>query len=128
MIQVAAAILRNSRNEVLICQRPKGKHCEFLWEFPGGKQEKGETLAECLIRECKEELDIEIEILEEIAVTQYEYPAFRVHITFFEAKILQGEPVGKEHQKIIFAPIFQLSQFQFCPADQDLVTQLSKQL
>ena len=56
MILVSAAIIRNTAGEILICQRGAGGSCAFLWEFPGGKQEAGETAADCLVRECREEL------------------------------------------------------------------------
>ena len=60
MILVSAAIIRNTAGEILICQRGAGGSCAFLWEFPGGKQEAGEKAADCLVRECREELGIEI--------------------------------------------------------------------
>ena len=63
MILVSAAIIRNTAGEILICQRGAGGSCAFLWEFPGGKQEAGETAADCLVRECREELGIEIDIV-----------------------------------------------------------------
>ena len=60
MIKVVAAIIK-SRNKFMICQRPKGKSRALLWEFPGGKVEKGETEELALIRECREELGVIIE-------------------------------------------------------------------
>ncbi len=63
MTRVSAAIIKNSDNEILICQRGPGGSCEFLWEFPGGKI-PGESPEECLVRECREELEIDIEVLD----------------------------------------------------------------
>lgn len=60
MIQVTTAIIQRD-DKLLICQRPKGKQCELLWEFPGDKIEAGESLEECFVRECREELDVTIE-------------------------------------------------------------------
>ena len=66
MTRVSAAIIKNSDNEILICRRGPGGSCEFLWEFPGGKIEPGESPEECLVRECLEELEIEIEVLDSL--------------------------------------------------------------
>ena len=123
---VTAAILRNKLGEILICQRPEHKSCPLLWEFPGGKLEVGETLQECLKRECQEELGIVIEVGEEVGVTDYAYPTFRVKIHFFDATIITGEPIASEHQQILFVAPKQLEEFAFCPADQDIVEKLKK--
>ncbi len=74
MILVSAAIIRNTAGEILICQRGAGGSCAFLWEFPGGKQEAGEKAADCLVRECREELGIEIDIVALLEQTSYTYP------------------------------------------------------
>ena len=69
MIEVTAAIIRNKQGELLICQRPHHKNCSLLWEFPEGKQEPGESLEECLVRECREELSIGIFVDDKFADT-----------------------------------------------------------
>ena len=83
MILVSAAIIRNTAGEILICQRGAGGSCAFLWEFPGGKQEAGETAADCLVRECREELGIEIDIVALIEQTSYTYPDNKIGLSFF---------------------------------------------
>jgi len=123
---VTAAILRNEIGEILICQRPEHKSCPLLWEFPGGKLEAGETLQECLRRECQEELNIEIEVWEEVGTTNYDYPTFSVKIHFFDATIITGEPIASEHQQILFVAPSQLDKFEFCPADVEIVQKLKK--
>ncbi len=123
---VTAAILRNKLGEILICQRPEHKSCPLLWEFPGGKLEVGETLQECLRRECQEELNIEIEVWDEVSVTAYDYPTFSVEIHFFDAKIITGELIASEHQQILFVTPSQLDEFEFCPADVEIVQKLKK--
>ena len=123
---VTAAILRNEIGEILICQRPEHKACPLLWEFPGGKLEVGETLQECLKRECQEELNIEIEVWEEVGTTYYDYPTFSVEIHFFDATIIKGEPIASEHQQILFVSPSQLDEFEFCPADVEIVQKLKK--
>jgi len=123
---VTAAILRNEFEEILICQRPEHKSCPLLWEFPGGKLETGETLQECLKRECQEELDIVIEVGEEASVTVYDYPTFSVEIHFFYAILLEGQPISKEHNQILFVKPEEMNLYEFCPADVELVQKLKK--
>ena len=123
---VTAAILRNQQGEILICQRPEEKSCPLLWEFPGGKLEAGETLQECLRRECKEELDIEIEVGDPVGVTHYAYPTFSVEIHFFAATLLSGQPTNIEHKQILFTSPTNLGDYEFCPADTEIVLQLKK--
>lgn len=90
MILVSAAIIRNTAGEILICQRGAGGSCAFLWEFPGGKQEAGEKAADCLVRECREELGIEIDIVALLEQTSYTYPDNKIGLSFFAAKITGG--------------------------------------
>ena len=95
MIFVSAAIIRNTAGEIMICQRGAGGSCAFLWEFPGGKQEAGETAADCLVRECWEELGIEIDIVALLEQTSYTYPDNKIGLSFFAAKITGGVPQKK---------------------------------
>ena len=62
MMWVSAGIVRYPDGRILICRRGEGRKNAHLWEFPGGKQEAGETAADCLVRECREELGIEIDL------------------------------------------------------------------
>lgn len=124
MLEVAAALIYNVKGEILICQRPEGKNCALLWEFPGGKQESGEALTDCLIRECREELNIELAIEKEITETTYQYPAFTVHLTFYQAKIISGEPEKKEHLDLRFVRVHDLPEYIFCPADAAIIGML----
>jgi len=123
---VTAAILKNPQGEILICQRPENKSCPLLWEFPGGKLETDETLQECLKRECQEELGIDIEVGDEVGVTVYDYPTFSVEIHFFLATLLYGQPTSMEHNQILFVAPDKLNQYEFCPADVEIVQKLKK--
>ena len=71
---VAAAIITNEKDEILICRRSETSKNANLWEFPGGKLEKNETLEECAVRECKEELDIDIELHGIFDTASFTYP------------------------------------------------------
>lgn len=127
MILVSAAIIRNTAGEILICQRGAGGSCAFLWEFPGGKQEADETAAECLVRECREELGVEIEIVALLEKSSYEYPDNKIAFTFFEAKINSGVPCKSVHQEILWVRPAALLQYQFCPADTEIVGRLAQE-
>lgn len=124
MIEVAAAILEES-GEILICQRGPGGGTDYLWEFPGGKLEPGETGEQCLIRECREELGIEIDILSLYASTDYEYPDGPIRFWFYRARRKRGIPVATVHEAICWAKPEDLKDFEFCPADIEVVSRLS---
>ena len=116
MVEVAAAVIRKN-GRFLICQRPKGKVLEYLWEFPGGKIEPFETAEECLVRECQEELGVTIHDLRKLDEITHEYPHFTVHLTFFIAEIAIGELTRKEHAQFAWIKYKDISLYEFCPAD-----------
>ena len=95
---VAALIWRD--NKFMICQRPARKARELLWEFVGGKVETGETKEQALIRECREELDILLSVGDVFMDVIHEYPDITVHLTLFNATIVEGEPHKLEHNDI----------------------------
>jgi A/G-specific adenine glycosylase len=90
-LTVTAGVLRR-KNTVLLTKRPADGLLGGMWEFPGGKQELGETLPECLARELSEELDIEVAVGEEVGVFKHAYSHFRVVLHAFECEIVGGEP------------------------------------
>lgn len=88
---VAAAVIRDD-NRLLIAQRPAEGMLGGLWEFPGGKQEAGETLAQCLQREILEELGLEIEVGPLITTVKHAYTHFKITLHAFCCRRLQGQP------------------------------------
>ena len=98
MLLVACAIIKNNQNEVLACQRSANMHLPFKWEFPGGKIEENETSEDCLIREIKEELNIEIQIIEQKSVNDHHYPDKSIRLIPFICKHLSGDISLKEHK------------------------------
>ena len=116
MIEVVAALIRNN-GKFMICQRPENKSRPLLWEFPGGKVEAGETKEEALVRECKEELDIELSVGEIFAESTFVYPDISVHLTLLEACIVSGEPKLLEHRDIRWITPEEAHLFEFSPAD-----------
>ena len=93
---------------------------------PGGKQEAGEKAADCLVRECREELGIEIDIVALLEQTSYTYPDNKIGLSFFAAKITGGVPQKSVHQKILWVRPAELLQYQFCPADTEIVSRLAQ--
>jgi 8-oxo-dGTP diphosphatase len=121
--QVAAAIIRKD-HRVLICQRSKDDEAALLWEFPGGKRKKGETLEACIIREIKEELNLDIKVLDKFMELDYRFMDRRAHFTFFEAEIIGGEMQLNVHDDMAWAPIHTLHEYEFLPADIDVIRKL----
>ena len=126
-IEVAAAIFQNERDEILICRRGPGGNCAFLWEFPGGKREPGESFEDCLTRECREELEVAAEPGPLFLRTDYDYPYLSVLLLFFRAKILSGSLKMDVHSAMRWAPRASLDQYEFCPADRDVVEKLMRE-
>lgn len=118
MIDVTAAVCHRN-GKLLICQRPQGKSCEFLWEFPGGKVEPGETLENCLKRELKEELNFSIKEIRPLTVIEKPEAGIRLH--FFTCTPDQSEPEKMEHNAIRWITPAELSEYTFCPSDQALI-------
>lgn len=123
MLEVVAAMIRDGE-KFLICQRPEGKNCAFGWEFPGGKIEAGETKAQALIRECREELAVILEVSRELADVVHDYPGFSIHLTLMEATVAEGTPMPLEHNDIRWIAAEEISNYSFCPADQKLLGKL----
>lgn len=123
--EISAAVISDAAGRVLICRRPEGKNLALLWEFPGGKIEKGETAEECAVRECMEELDAEISVIDKFGEAFHSYGGHKVHIIFFSCRLKKGEPVNKEHAEIKWARPEELAGYDFCPADGDIIRRLS---
>jgi len=119
MIEVTAAIIYQS-NQVLLCQRAIGTHCELLWEFPGGKVKSVETYQECLILECQEELGIIIQPEIHLCDVSYKYPEFVVNLHFYISKVVKGTPSCNEHQAIKWCSLNEVLTMPLCPADKNM--------
>ena len=125
MVEVVAALIWD-KDKFLICQRPANKACALLWEFVGGKVEKGETKEQALIRECKEELNITLNVGDVFMEVVHEYPDITVHLTLFNATILEGTPQKLEHNDIKWITPSEIPNYDFCPADVEILEKLLK--
>lgn len=117
---VAALIWDGSR--FMICQRPANKARALLWEFVGGKTEAGETLEDALIRECREELDITVSVGDIFTQVIHEYPDIHIRLTLFNCTIADGTPKLLEHNDLKWILPSEIPDFDFCPADKDILT------
>lgn len=109
-LTVTAGVLRRG-NTVLLTKRPADGLLGGMWEFPGGKQEPGETLPECLSRELREELDIDVAVGEEMGVFKHAYSHFRVVLHTFECAIVGGEPRPLASDGLEWVPVERLGGF-----------------
>ena len=126
LTRVAAAVIRNESGNILICRRGAGGSCAFLWEFPGGKLEPGETPAQCAARECEEELNVGIAVGPLFWETRYSYPEREVALSFFHASIVRGVPEKRVHLELKWVAPPELCQYEFCPADGPMVRKLAE--
>jgi mutator protein MutT len=118
--QVTAGLVWN-KGKVLITKRPKGSHLEGFWEFPGGKQEKGESLKACLEREIKEELGVEIRADEALLTVDHEYGSKWISLSVFNCTFLKGEPEPLECQEFRWVAPGDLFDFSFPPPDRKVL-------
>jgi len=125
MTEVVAALIWDG-DRFLACQRPANKARALLWEFVGGKVEKGETKEEALIRECREELGVTVAVGDVFMEVTHEYPDLTVHLTLFHAKITEGTLKKIEHNDIQWLTVEEIDDFPFCPADEEILKELKK--
>ena len=125
MIEVVAALIWDN-DRFMICQRPPHKARGLLWEFVGGKVEPGETKEDALVRECREELDIELCVGDVFMDIVHEYTDLTVHLTLFNATIKHGVPKKLEHVDIQWITPSQTKQYEFCPADVEILAKIQE--
>lgn len=124
--EVVAALIWNEGGSVLICQRPAHKARALLWEFPGGKVEQGETHQQALLRECREELGVDLVIGPLYMEVTHPYPDLLVRLFLYHARIVSGAPRKLEHAALAWADPMRLSDYDFCPADTDIIATMAQ--
>lgn len=123
MTEVVAALIWKD-NKFMICQRPAHKARGLMWEFVGGKVEPGETKEQALIRECREELAVMLAVGDVFMDVTHEYPDLKVHLTLFNATIVEGELQKLEHNDIQWITPREIQNYEFCPADEEILKKL----
>lgn len=126
MTEVVAALIWQEER-FMICQRPAHKARGMLWEFVGGKVEPGESQEQALVRECREELAVEVAVGDIFLEVTHTYPDITVHLTLFHASIVQGVPQKLEHNDIRYITVDEIPQYEFCPADEVILQKLRQE-
>lgn len=123
---LVAAGLITQENRVLVGQRRRGDRHALKWEFPGGKVEPGETPQQALVRELREELNIEATVGAEVARYVHNYPSgTTVHLLFYEVTMFLGEPVCRAFEQISWEILDHLPDIDFLDGDLDFVRRLA---
>ncbi len=123
-IRVAAGVIFNAGNEVLLALRPLHKHQGGLWEFPGGKVEAGEKVEAALARELLEELNIVVGQAEPLLVTEHDYGDKQVVLDVWVVRKFSGDPHGREGQSLRWVPVAELAGYRFPKANEIIVARL----
>ena len=124
MINVVAAVIFNEDNKILIAQRNLKKSQGGLWEFPGGKIESGETREHAIVREIKEEMNIEIEVEKYLAEKVFEYPEKTINLIALKCKIINGKITLNEHEDAKWINKNELTNYNFAPADRFIIEKI----
>lgn len=122
-IEVVAAIIKKE-DKIFITKRSYGEFAD-MWEFPGGKIELGESREGALIREIKEELELDINNLEYITTVEYDYPKFHLTMHCFICEICGGELMLNAHNDAKWVSLEELSSQKWVPADIEIVEKLA---
>ena len=125
MTEVVAALIWDG-DRFMICQRPAHKARALLWEFVGGKVEPGETKEQALVCECREELDITLDVGDVFMDVVHEYPDLTVHLALFHAVIAAGTPRLLEHRDLKWITVSEIPLYEFCPADEEILVKLKQ--
>jgi len=120
MIKVTCAIIENN-NKALVVQRSENMNLPEKWEFPGGKIERGETEQDCIIREIKEELNIDIELIQRLKPTTFHYPNQSIQLIPFTAKYTGGNLELTEHKSFMWLTKRELLHLDWAEADIPIV-------
>jgi mutator protein MutT len=122
IVVTAAVIARDDR--YLLTRRQHGVHLEGMWEFPGGKCDAGESLAACLARELREELDVDVRIGGQIHVVTHRYEDRTIELHFIECALIT-EPRPQLGQEMRWVARADLPALEFPPADAELIRLLA---
>ena len=123
---VVSIALINNYDQVLIAKRPNNKHLAGFWEFPGGKVEKNETPENALIREVKEELNVDInnKCIAPLSFSEFDYKNFHLLLLLYICRRWEGEPLTMEENELKWVKPSMLRKYKMPPADDSLIYSL----
>lgn len=125
MINVTCAIIKID-NKILVTQRSEKMKLPLKWEFPGGKLEDNESELDCIKREIREELHLEIEVLERLSNSVFDYGAFKINLIPFIANYISGDIVLTEHKDYKLIDKSELINLDWADADIPIVEEFLK--
>lgn len=124
-VEVVCALIQNEDGKIFCCKRGPGRALANKWEFPGGKIEQNETKEEALVREIKEELKSDIEIIRYIGVSNHEYfdieKPFSITMYAYLCKLINGNLELTEHIDSCYADVNEMKTMDFATADIPLI-------
>jgi 8-oxo-dGTP diphosphatase len=123
MIRVTCAIIQKGEL-ILACQRSVIMSMPLKWEFPGGKLEKDEDEINCIKREIKEELNVEIKIIQKLRSFTHDYTSFQIELIPFLSEIISGEIILKEHSQYQWLQKSELLELDWAAADLPIVEEI----
>ena len=123
-IHVVAAVIQKD-DKILATQRGYGEFKDG-WEFPGGKIETGETPADALVREIKEELNADITVKQELGLVEYDYPNFHLHMQCFLCSLASDELTLLEHEAMKWLTASTMDEVAWLPADVEMAKKVQK--
>lgn len=122
---VGAAVILNRKNQIMIAQRkPEGGMLAGLWEFPGGKIAPGETMPQCIARELKEEMGLDLEVGPELVVVHHAYSHFTIALHAHFARILKGRPRHIDCAGHAWTTLSRIDAYPFSKADLQIIAAL----
>ena len=125
IINVTCAIIV-IENKILVTQRSEKMKLPLKWEFPGGKIEENETEENCLLREIKEELNIDIQIFERLEPKKFDYETFSINLIPFISKYLSGDIILAEHKAFKWVSREELKRLDWAAADVPILEEFLK--
>lgn len=123
-VHVAIAIIINQENQVLIARRASHQDQGGKWEFPGGKVEEGESSQDALIREIKEEVDVQIESVKLITNISHRYENKKILLDVYQVSKWSGHAIGREGQAVLWVDKQDLDNYEFPEANSEIILQL----
>ena len=125
IIHAAAAVIQRG-DKFLITKRMETSPMGHCWEFPGGKIEAGETVEECVVRECQEEIDVTVTPLRRLSLVEYDYPHGHIHLHFVLCDLPVGEPKTIQCREAKWIVPQEFKDYEFPPADIGVIEDLLK--
>jgi mutator protein MutT len=118
---IGVAVIWNQQRQILIDRRKPDGSMGGLWEFPGGKVEPNETIVDCVRREIREELGIEIEVGDRLMAIDYDYAQFSLTLHVYQCQHRSGEPTPIACDAICWVTANELDQYEFPAANQQII-------